>query len=145
VIVAPALGAQVSASSIGGRPATVRITVTGNIPEMAVVRQVVPLVTVPQPDGRVEATFMVVVTANCRWSLTVRPRFPFRRSSVPRIELRDTSGVWRRLDEASDGVVVVPSHAPCAAEGVPVVMRLESDDQVRALDRVQFDVRPLPR
>lgn len=141
---ARAVGAQTSGASVGGRPATVRVNVSVTIPRVAFVRQVVPLTIDSLSDGSRDVSFNVVVTANCRWRLSVRPRFPFRQRSVPRIEVQDVEGAWVRLDQAEDGVVVVPEHAPCTAEGVLVRMRLDSGDQVTALGRVQFDVVPIP-
>jgi hypothetical protein len=89
-------------------------------------------------------SFSVVVTANCRWRLSVRPRFPYGRGSMPAIEVRDAQGAWRRLDQEADGVVILPEHAPCTADGHLVVLRMTSGDQVTALGRVQFDVSPIP-
>lgn len=139
-----AVGAQEPAAGVTGRPATVRVSVSVAMPQMAVVRQVVPLTVTDLPDGRHEVAFNVIVSANCRWSLSVRRRFPYWFSGLPPIEVRDSDGAWRRLDGAEDGVVVVPAHEPCRADGIPVLLRMESLDHVTALGRVQFEVAPIP-
>jgi hypothetical protein len=139
-----AVSAQESAASVNGRPATVRVNVSVSVPRVAFVRQIVPLTVVDGTDGRREVSFNVVVTANCRWELHVRPRFPYRRGSMPPMDVQSAAGDWVRLDQAVDGVVVVPEHAACTAEGHPVRLRLQAGDPITVLGRVQFDVTPIP-
>lgn len=137
--------AQEAATSVGGRQATVRVNVSSSVPRVAFVRQIVPLTVVALADGRREVSFTVVVTANCGWRLSVRPRFPYRRGSMPAMDALSADGSWVPLNQAADGVVlVVPQHAPCTADAHLVRLRMPSGDAMTALGRVQFDVTPIP-
>jgi len=141
VLVASAARAQATVVGPGSGSVTVRVAVS--IPRTAFVRQIVPTTVTELPDGRREVAFNVVVTANCRWGLTVRPRTLVRATSVPPIEVRDHRGAWVPLSPDGDAVSVEPEHAPCTAEGVPVLLRMQSADHVQLLSRVRFDVTPL--
>jgi len=141
VLVAANAKAQATVVGPGSGSVTVRVAVS--IPRTAFVRQIVPTTVTELPDGRREVAFNVVVAANCRWELTVRPRPLVRASSLPPIEVRDYRGEWVPLSPDGGAVSVEQARAPCTADGVPVVLRMQSADHVALLSRVRFDVTPL--
>jgi hypothetical protein len=138
-----ASGAAAQASVVGPGSGSVTVRVSIAVPRTAYVRQIIPTTVTELPDGRREVAFSVVVTANCRWGLSVRPRTLVRASSLPPIEVRNYLGAWVPLRPEGGAVNVEPEHAPCTADGVPVVLRMQNADHVALLARVWFDVTPL--
>jgi hypothetical protein len=138
-----ATSATAQATVVGPGSGSVTVRVSISVPRTAFVRRIIPTTVTELPDGRREVAFTVVVTANCRWGMTVRPRTLVRASSVPPIEVRNYLGNWVSLAPENGAVRVAPDQAPCAADGVPVVLRMQSADHVALLSRVRFDVTPL--
>jgi hypothetical protein len=125
----------------GTSSASVELHCRLEMPTLCTVRDVQPVSVRSIGGGLHEVSFDVIVGANTRWTLTVRPRSAADPAAT--VEVRNEEGAWVPVLPERGPVTIVSAHAVADRHAERVVFRLRSADPSLALRLVQFDVLPV--